>query len=112
MSDIHNRMPQDNIKISTETYAELMQGQSDGKQISHDEQGNPTLVDYPSLTHEQVEKVRQQAYLEKADPLFFKYQAGEISKEEWLAARAEVEKAHPYPEEKPKTKTKTKPKDK
>jgi hypothetical protein len=47
---------------------------------------------------EQVEQARAIAYRETADPLFFKYQAGESTKEEWEAARQEIKDAHPYPE--------------
>lgn len=54
----------------------------------------------------QVQAQRQSAYQRIADPLFFKYQAGEATKEEWLAARKAVEEAHPYPEAKKKTKDK------
>lgn len=46
-----------------------------------------------------VENIRRQMYMQEADPIFFKYQAGEATKEEWLAARAAVNEAHPYPEE-------------
>lgn len=48
---------------------------------------------------EAVQKARQSAYQMKADPLFFKYQAGEATEEEWLQARAEVVKTYPYPDE-------------
>lgn len=48
---------------------------------------------------EDVRKARQNAYQQTADPLFFKFQAGEATKEEWLTAREEVVASHPYPEE-------------
>jgi len=37
------------------------------------------------------------AYTAEADPLFFKYQAGEVTKEEWLAKREEIRSRYPYP---------------
>ncbi len=46
---------------------------------------------------ENVRKARQNAYQQTADPLFFKFQAGEATKEDWLAAREGVVAAHPYP---------------
>jgi hypothetical protein len=46
---------------------------------------------------EDVRQARQSAYERFADPLFFKFQAGEATKEDWLSARKEVLKAHPYP---------------
>jgi hypothetical protein len=51
---------------------------------------------FTSLELTQEEK-RILAYHEESDPLFFKWQAGEVTKEEWLAKRAEI-KAR-YPEE-------------
>ena len=46
-----------------------------------------------------VKDARQFAYQKTADPLFFKYQAGEATKQEWLNARALVVEQHPYPKE-------------
>ena len=46
---------------------------------------------------EDVRQARQSAYQMTSDSLFFKFQAGESTKEEWLAARQEVVDAHPYP---------------
>jgi uncharacterized sporulation protein YeaH/YhbH (DUF444 family) len=47
---------------------------------------------------EQVERARANAYRETADPMFFRYQAGEATEQEWLDARQAVRDAHPYPE--------------
>jgi hypothetical protein len=46
-----------------------------------------------------VKQARQAAYQQTADPLFFQYQAGEATEQQWLDARAAVVEAHPYPEE-------------
>jgi len=51
------------------------------------------------VAHEQVEQARAAAYRETADPLFFKYQSGEATEEEWQAARQAVREMYPYPEE-------------
>ena len=45
-----------------------------------------------------VEEARKAAYQQTADPLFFQWQAGEATEQEWLDARAAVAEAHPYPE--------------
>jgi hypothetical protein len=42
---------------------------------------------------------RQSAYTSEADPLFFKWQAGEATEEEWLAKRQEIRDRYPYPAE-------------
>jgi hypothetical protein len=45
----------------------------------------------------QVERARQAAYAVQADPLFFQYQRGEVTEQEWLDAVQAVKTAHPYP---------------
>ena len=45
-----------------------------------------------------VEAARSVAYRETADPVFFRFQAGEATEAEWKAARQAVRDAHPYPE--------------
>ena len=50
------------------------------------------------VAYEQVEQARQQAYRKIADPLFFEYQRGEGTEQEWLTAFQAVKDAHPYPE--------------
>lgn len=42
---------------------------------------------------------RQQAYTLEADPLFFKWQAGEGLREDWEAKRQEIRLRFPYPDE-------------
>ena len=46
---------------------------------------------------ERVEKARQIAYRESSDPVFFSYQRGEATEQEWLDAVQAVKDAHPYP---------------
>ena len=53
----------------------------------------------PPLTYEQVERLRHAAYITDADPLFFKWQRGSGSEQEWLDAVQAVKDAHPYPEQ-------------
>jgi hypothetical protein len=52
----------------------------------------------PEPTVEDVEAERIVAYRLTADPLFFQYQRGEVSEQDWLDAVAAVKLAHPYPE--------------
>jgi len=49
------------------------------------------------LALEQSKQQRADAYRNEADPLFFKYQAGEVTKEEWEAKREEIRVRYPYP---------------
>jgi len=46
----------------------------------------------------QVEQDRHAAYISDADPLFFKWQRGTGTEQEWLDSVKAVKDAHPYPE--------------
>jgi hypothetical protein len=50
-------------------------------------------------TQAEQEAKRQAAYTAEADPLFFKWQAGEGTEEEWKAKRQEIRDRYPYPAE-------------
>ena len=52
----------------------------------------------PVKQRQATEQSRAAAYRTEADPLFFQYQAGEVTKEEWLAKREEIRARYPYPE--------------
>ena len=51
----------------------------------------------PKITRVGQEAKRQAAFVSEADPLFFQWQAGESTEEEWLAKRQEVRDRYPYP---------------
>jgi hypothetical protein len=53
----------------------------------------------PSVLQAEQEAKRQSAYTAEADPLFFKWQAGESTEAEWLAKREEIRTRFPYPSE-------------
>jgi len=67
-----------------------------------DADGNPVTYDRAAVEAEaqrmEARQARAAAYTTEADPLFFKYQAGEVTKEEWLAKREEIRQRFPYPE--------------
>ena len=44
-----------------------------------------------------VEQARLADYEKTSDPLFFKWQRGDATQEQWLAAVQAVKDAHPYP---------------
>lgn len=44
-----------------------------------------------------IKRKRQADYVATTDSLFFKYQAGEATEQEWLEARALVANKNPYP---------------
>ena len=43
----------------------------------------------------QAEASRKAAYIAEADPLFFKWQSGEGTQEEWQAKREEIRQRYP-----------------
>jgi hypothetical protein len=54
----------------------------------------------PLPTREQQGAARQAAFASEADPMFFQWQAGEATEEEWKAKRQEIRDRYPYPDEK------------
>jgi hypothetical protein len=65
--------------------------------------GEETIIDAPvdaaPVTKEQQESARRVTYTAEADPLFFKWQAGEGTEADWLAKRQEIRDRYPYPAE-------------
>jgi hypothetical protein len=57
---------------------------------------------WPAVQQQQaqaaVDAQRHAAYIAESDPLFFQYQAGEITEQEWLNKRAEIKSRYPNPE--------------
>jgi len=48
------------------------------------------------VDRENVKKLRRAAYQEEADPLFFEYQRGDVTEQEWLDKIAEIKARFPY----------------
>ena len=53
-------------------------------------------VEY-EVAYEAVQKARQAAYQSESDPIFFDFQRGEVTEQDWLDAVQAVKDAHPYP---------------
>jgi hypothetical protein len=53
-------------------------------------------VEY-EVAYEAVQKQRQAAYQAESDPVFFDYQRGDATEQEWLDAVEAVKVANPYP---------------
>jgi hypothetical protein len=53
-------------------------------------------VDY-DRAYKAVERARADAYRETSDPIFFQYQRGDKTEQEWLSAVEAVKEANPYP---------------
>lgn len=74
--------------------------------IWHDDTPKPSQADldaaWPTVQYNQqraaIENQRKTAYQQEADPLFFSYQRGETTEQEWLDAVQSVKDRYPYPE--------------
>jgi hypothetical protein len=57
---------------------------------------------WPQVQYQQqraeVEAQRRNAYTQEADPLFFSYQRGEATEQDWLDAVESIKARYPYPE--------------
>jgi hypothetical protein len=51
------------------------------------------------LAYNVVKNIRQEQYQKISDPIFFEYQRGEATKQQWLDAVQAINDANPYPEE-------------
>jgi hypothetical protein len=71
------------------------EAEGNSKNAPFEVQPKPEVVDEKRV----AEADRQYAYVQEADPLFFKWQAGEATQEEWLAKREEIRLRYPYPTE-------------
>ena len=100
-TDIHGEnIPSDAVEITNEYHSELINQQGFDKFIDGDENGYPILKDVPAPSAEQLlnsmRLSRQLAYQEEADPLFFKYQRGEATIDEWKHKIQEIKFRYPY----------------
>ena len=74
--------------------------------IWHDDTPKPSQAElddaWPQVQYEQqraaIETQRRNAYTQEADPLFFSYQRGEVTEQEWLDAVDSIRTRYPYPE--------------
>jgi hypothetical protein len=58
----------------------------------------PPPAPTPEEIQAQMRAARAAAYAAEADPLFFKWRAGESTQADWLAKRAEIRARYPYPD--------------
>ena len=74
--------------------------------IWHDDTPKPSQEEldaaWPQVQYQQqradIETQRRNAYTQEADPLFFSYQRGEVTEQEWLDAVDSIRARYPYPE--------------
>lgn len=64
-------------------------------EITMDEVHVINVAKQPAPTFEDITMMRRAAYQAEADPLFFKWQAGEATQAEWQAKREEIRQRFP-----------------
>jgi len=90
-------IPGDAKFVTQDAYVALMQAQSAGKVIAGDENGMPVVVEPPKFGDAEVNRLREAAYRAEADPIFFKYQRGEASKDDWMSVVNDIRTRYPKP---------------
>ena len=71
----------------------------------YDDTPKPTQAEldaaWPAVQYQQqraaIETQRRNAYTQETDPLFFSYQRGEVTEQEWLDAVQAIKDRFPYP---------------
>ena len=93
--------PDGAIWLTPEQAQEISAAMSRGDKINRDGDGWVITTPVPTLEQltTQAQAFRQAAYTAEADPLFFKWQAGEGTEADWLAKREEIRARYPYPGE-------------
>jgi hypothetical protein len=77
--------------------AEIILWENKIKQPSYDEIKKASLKGALARERKIVEDNRHEAYTRDADPLFFGWQRGDNTEQEWLDAIQAVKDANPYP---------------
>jgi hypothetical protein len=100
------------VEITQEQYQDALAGIMSGQIVTID--GGFAVIDKPEPPEPEPEpepektpqellqearENRQDAFQQEADPLFFKWQAGEGAEEAWQTKRAEIRARYPYPED-------------
>lgn len=80
-------------------YQEVITNAETGEITTRDMTPEEVAALQPQITRQGQEANRQAAFVAEADPLFFQWQAGESTEEEWLAKRQEIRDRYPYPAE-------------
>lgn len=58
----------------------------------------PELAPLPEIAEDVVRSMRREAFAAYSDPIYFKWQRGEATEQDWLDAVEAIRAAYPYPE--------------
>jgi len=90
------RYPDAQWTLDGDSYSGLTWLSESPKPSEEDLRSEWAQVEY-EVAYEAVQKARQVAYQAESDPVFFDYQRGEVTEQDWLDAVQAVKDAHPYP---------------
>ena len=93
---LSRRYPDALWTLSGDSYSGLTWLSESPKPSEEDLRSEWAQVEY-EVAYETVQKARQVAYQAESDPIFFDYQRGEVTEQDWLDAVQAVKDAHPYP---------------
>jgi hypothetical protein len=95
--EIHgDNMPLDSVEITQETYLSLLNGQSEGKVIDGDEEGNPILLD-PTPIELRYDELRSREYPPIADYLDGVVKGNQSQIDAYIEACQAVKLKYPKP---------------
>ncbi len=87
------------IRVSDGAHIPQDEGNADYREyLNWVEEGNTPTALTEASTAADVDALRAAAYRTDSDPLFFKYQRGEATKEEWLASIEDIKARYPKTE--------------
>ena len=90
------RYPDAEWTLDGDSYSGLTWLSESPKPSEEDLRSEWAQVEY-EVAYDAVQKARQAAYQSESDPVFFDYQRGEVTEQDWLDAVQAVKDAHPYP---------------
>jgi len=90
------RYPDAQWTLDGDSYSGLTWLSESPKPSEEDLRSEWAQVEY-EVAYDAVQKARQAAYQSESDPVFFDYQRGEVTEQDWLDAVQAVKDAHPYP---------------
>ena len=93
---LSKRYPGAQWTLNGDSYSGLTWLSESPKPSEEDLHSEWAQVEY-EVAYEAVQKARQAAYQAESDPIFFDFQRGEASEQDWLDAVQAVKDAHPYP---------------
>jgi len=92
---LRKRYPEASWSLLGDDYQDLI-WRGPGEKPSYNVLKGHWLEVQAEVLNEKAAKKRQLAYEKESDPIFFDWQRGEATKEDWLEKISEIKARHPY----------------